>query len=70
MEAGGGKFEYVRRVLFYLAPIDPSVDVTEVGRTARVYSELTGRTDPTFTDVHLALLDLGATRGCVMLIYN
>ena len=34
-------------------------DITELGRTARVYSELASRTEPTLSDVQLALVDAG-----------
>ena len=34
-------------------------DIVELGRTARVYSELASRTDPTVSDVHMALIDAG-----------
>ena len=35
------------------------VDITELGRTSRVYSELASRTEPTASDVHMALIDAG-----------
>ena len=37
--------------------VDP--DITELGRTARVYSELASRTEPTASDVQMALVDAG-----------
>lgn len=37
-------------------------DITELGRTARVYSELASRTDPTVSDVHMALIDAGMVK--------
>ena len=37
----------------------PSPDITELGRTARVYSEVASRTEPTLSDVQLALVDAG-----------
>ena len=36
-----------------------SADITEMGRTSRVYSELASRTEPTVSDVHMALVDAG-----------
>lgn len=36
-----------------------NADITELGRTARVYSELASRTEPTVSDVHMALIDAG-----------
>ena len=46
----------------------PVSDITEVGRTARVYSELALRTEPTLSDVQLALIDAG--RYLVVIIYD
>jgi len=35
--------------------------ITEVGRTSRLYSELAQTTEPTVSDVELALIDAGTT---------
>ena len=35
------------------------IDITELGRTSRLYSELAQRTEPTASDVQLALVDAG-----------
>ncbi len=34
--------------------------ISELGRTARMYSELASRTEPTVSDVHSALIDSGS----------
>ncbi len=39
--------------------------ISELGRTARMYSELALRTEPTVSDVQLALIDAG-TYWCVL----
>lgn len=35
------------------------LDITELGRTSRLYCELAQRTEPTVSDVQLALIDAG-----------
>jgi len=39
------------------------LDISELGRTSRMYSELSQRTDPTISDVRQALVDAGQTWG-------
>lgn len=37
----------------------PVLDIVQVGRRARDYCEVASRTAPTYTDVELALVDVG-----------
>lgn len=37
------------------------LDISEIGKTSRCFSEIAQRSDPTVSDVQLALIDLG---GC------
>ena len=41
-------------------------DISEVGRSARVYCELASRLEPTLSDVHLALIDVGTCKGGIL----
>lgn len=51
-------------------PLSVSVVITELGRTARMYSELSLRTEPTALDVQSALIDAGITMCvCVYVVH-
>lgn len=42
-----------------LSAFDPSLDISEIGRSAKSYCEHTARTQPTLSDIVVTLVEMG-----------
>lgn len=49
----------VRELRTRLSALDPSLDISEIGRSAKSYCEHTARTQPTLSDIVVTLVEMG-----------
>ena len=49
----------IRKLCFNINKIHSIVDICELGRSSKAFSELSGRTDPLVSDVAIALVEMG-----------